>query len=446
MQNNWGIIKMGLPLLSAMLLAASCGGGGTTGGTTAGTGSGSSGEGADSPKPVKLQVLTPSGGNYEWFMDRYGKFIQEKYPHLSFEVMESTNNTVQNIVTEKRKIDLIITSFVGFRNQIVPVELQGDMTDLVKEHKFDLNRIQSAYLDMIGNLTPGKLAALPLYDLNLLLYYNKDIFDKFGVPYPKNKMTWEELYPIAERLTRNEGGIQYRGFVTAPSHLVTVNQLSLGYVDAKGEKAVLQTDGWKKLIDTMLPFYKAPGYNVTKEMISGNAIKDAFFKERSSAMFVMFNSDAPKPEDGVNWDAVSLPTMKDAPGIGSQPYPVYVSVASVSEHREEAFLSIAQLLSESVQTQLMSDFAQISPLKSEQVKAAFGKNVAQWQGKNISAIQGNKPAAPPAYVGEYNNFGQTAATNAMLSVIAGEKDMNTALRDAEEEVNKNIAEAKAMKK
>ncbi|TMV43843.1 carbohydrate ABC transporter substrate-binding protein [Paenibacillus mesophilus] len=401
---------------------------------------------AESAKPVKLQVLTPGGGNNEWFMDRYGKSIQQKYPHISFEVIENTGQTVQNLVTEKRKIDLIITSFVGYRGQIKPVELTADMSDLIKKHQFDINRLDPAYMDMIRNLDGGKVTALPLYDLSLLLYYNKDIFDKFGVPYPTDNMTWESLYSVATRLTRNEGGVQYRGFVTAPSNLVSVNQLSLGYLDSKGEKAALQTDPWKQFIETMLPLYTMPGYNATKAMISGNAIKEAFFKEKSSAMFVMFNSDAPKPEDGLNWNAVSLPEMKQAPGVGSQPYPVYIAVASTSEHRDEAFLSIAHLLSDEVQTKLMSDFAQISPLKSTEVKAAFGRNVAQWQGKNIAAIRAKKPAAPPAYVGEYNNFGQTAITNAMLSVIVGEKDMNTALRDADEEVNKKIAEAKAMKK
>lgn len=443
MQTGWKTAKIGVPLVTAMLVAA-CGGGGGASGTNSGTGA-TTEPGKTSPTPVKLQVLTPGGGNYEWFMDRYGKSIQEKYPHLSFEVIESTNDTIQNIVTEKRKIDLIISSFVGYRNQIVPFELHSDMTNQVKEHKFDSTRIETAYLDMIGNLTPGKLAGLPLYDLNLLLYYNKDIFDKFGVPYPKDKMTWEELFPVAERLTRNEGGVQYRGFVTSPQHLVMVNQLSLGFVDSKAEKAEL-TEGWKNLFDTMLPFYRTPGYDVTKEMISGNGIKNAFFKEKSSAMFVMFNSDAPKPEDGLNWDAVSLPSMKSAPGIGSQPYPVYITVSGLSQHKEDAFLSIAHLLTEPVQTKLSSDYAQISPLKSAQVKAVFGRNVAQWQGKNISAIQANKPASPPAYVGEYNNFGNTSLTNAMLSVIVGEKDTNTALRDAEEEINKKIAETKAMKK
>lgn len=439
MKIAWGILKMPAALLAALLVMTACGG---------------QPQGADkqpnapaeSPKPVKLQVLTPGGGNEQWFMERYGKSIQEKYPNYSFEVIEITGTSVQNIVTEKRKIDLIITSFAGYRGQIKPVELNSDMTELIKKHGFDSNRVEDAYMDMIRSIDGGKISGLPLYDLNLLLYYNKDIFDKFGVPYPTDKMKWEELHGIAARLTRNDGGVQYRGFVTAPSHLVMVNQASLGYFDASGEKAMVQTDQWKQYFELMKPLYSMPGYNPTKAMISGNGIKDAFFKEKSSAMFVMFNSDAPKPEDGINWNAVSLPEMKTAPGVGAQPYPVFIGVASTSEHRDEAFQSIAHLLTDSVQTKLASDFAAISPLKSQQVKSAFGKNVAQWQGKNIAAITSLKPAGPPAYVGEYLPIGQTAVTNAMLSFVVGEKDANTALREAEEEITKKVAEAKAMKK
>jgi ABC-type glycerol-3-phosphate transport system substrate-binding protein len=40
-------------------------------------------------KPVKLLVITPSGGTPEWFMDRYGKQIQKKYPNYEFEIVES---------------------------------------------------------------------------------------------------------------------------------------------------------------------------------------------------------------------------------------------------------------------------------------------------------------------------------------------------------------------
>jgi hypothetical protein len=46
----------------------------------------------------------------------------------------------------------------------------------------------------------------------------------------------------------------------------------------------------------------------------------------------------------VNWDAVSLP------GVGSQPYPVIITVAPTSQHRDESFQSIAQLLTNEDQT------------------------------------------------------------------------------------------------
>lgn len=361
--------------------------------------------------PVELTVLTPGGGTLEWFMERYGNPIQEKYPHYSFEVIENTNNALLNLVTAGEKLDLIITSFVGFRNSVKPLGLLADMSDLVSKYQFDLSRMDDAYHNMMRNLDDGNLSGLPLYDLSLVLYYNQDIFDKFAVDYPEDGMTWEELYETAKNLTREDEGTQYRGFVTAPGNLVTVNQYSLGFLDSKGEKSALNTDAWKNYIETFLPLYSMPGYEPTVAIIGGSgAVKDAFFKEKTAAMFVMFNSDAPKPEDGISWDAVSLPEFEDLPGVGSQPYPVYVAIASTSEQRDAAFLAIEQLLTDEVQTQLTAEYAQITPLTNPDVKAAFGRNVEQWQGKNIAAITSKVPASPLDYVGEYNSFGQGIIT------------------------------------
>ncbi|WP_176706157.1 ABC transporter substrate-binding protein [Paenibacillus hemerocallicola] len=376
-------------------------------------------------------------------MDRYGKQIQKKYPNYEFEIVESVGSNVQNLVLEQRKVDIIISSLNNYRSNLMPL-YGGDLSDLVAKHKFDVNRLESSFMETVRNLDSMKLSALTLYDLRLTLFYNKDIFDKFGVPYPKNHMTWDSLYDVAAKLTRNDGGVQYRGFVAGPSALTLVNQLSLPYTDAKGEKAVLQTDQWKQYIGTLLPLYTVPGYNAKKELISRDS-RASFVKEKTTGMFVLYNSDAPKPEENVNWDAVSLPEMKSLPGVGSQPFSVVITVASTSQHRDESFKSIAHLLSDEVQTEIGADFAQITPLKSQTVKDAFGRNVAQWNGKNISSITALKPASP-ARVGEFDGNVGSSLQNAILSIIYGEKDMNTALRQAEEEATKKIAEAIQMKK
>ncbi|WP_158301592.1 ABC transporter substrate-binding protein [Paenibacillus mesophilus] len=426
-------------VMAIVLLTAGCGGGKESGAKTEGTATPGINKPAEPSKPVKLLVITPQGGNMEWFMTRYGSQIQKKYPHYEFEVVESVGNNVQNLVIEQRKVDLIISSVNNYRASLLDL-YGGDISDLIAKQKYDLSRLEPSYIEA-AKVNGKNQNGLPLYDLRLTLYYNKDIFDKFGVPYLKNHMTWEEMAEVATKLTRNDGGVQYRGFVASPNPLLVVNPLSIPYTDELGEKAVLQTDPWKSWINMLLPLYKAPGYDA--KLL--NDARNVFVKEKTSAMFLAFNSDAPKPEENVNWDAVSLSELKSLPGVGSQPYPVIITVAPTSQHRDESFQSIAQLLTDEVQTAITSDFAAITPLKNQAVKDAFGRNVAQWKGKNVSAISTLKPAAP-ARAGVYDSNAAGALNNAVMSVIAGETDLNSALRTAEEQATKKIAEAIQMKK
>jgi multiple sugar transport system substrate-binding protein len=98
----------------------------------------------------------------------------------------------------------------------------------------------------------GKLYALPISILTQVMYYNKGIFDKFGVPYPKDGMTWDKTLELAKKLDREEQGQQYFGFAASPSHILGNNQLSLPYVDIQTEKPTFLNDGWKRLIDTYI--------------------------------------------------------------------------------------------------------------------------------------------------------------------------------------------------
>src|SRR5262249_41996993 len=49
-----------------------------------------------------------------------------------------------------------------------------------------------------------KLYALPIDNGSEAVYYNKELFDKAGVPYPKNDWTWDDLLDKARRLTRTD--------------------------------------------------------------------------------------------------------------------------------------------------------------------------------------------------------------------------------------------------
>ena len=74
----------------------------------------------------------------------------------------------------------------------------------------------------------GQLLALPV-DLDVLvLYYNRELFDRAGVPYPSPGWTWSDFVTLAEALTQPlpDGGVQY-GFYPAgalPDYLPFVAQ------------------------------------------------------------------------------------------------------------------------------------------------------------------------------------------------------------------------------
>jgi ABC-type glycerol-3-phosphate transport system substrate-binding protein len=64
------------------------------------------------------------------------------------------------------------------------------------------NSIQTELIDKglqdYRNYSEGKLYALPRKANAYYLYYNKDIFDRFNVPYPsKDKvLTWDEAFEL----------------------------------------------------------------------------------------------------------------------------------------------------------------------------------------------------------------------------------------------------------
>jgi len=48
------------------------------------------------------------------------------------------------------------------------------------------------------------------------MWFNKDVFDEEGIPYPRGPWTWEEFIPLAQRLTKRQGGRIVRfGFMFA---------------------------------------------------------------------------------------------------------------------------------------------------------------------------------------------------------------------------------------
>jgi multiple sugar transport system substrate-binding protein len=74
-----------------------------------------------------------------------------------------------------------------------------DLEPLIKRDKYRLDDVYPAFLD--GVRFTGRPFALPTTGANILLFYNKSLFDKAGRPYPTAAWNWRNLEETARALT-----------------------------------------------------------------------------------------------------------------------------------------------------------------------------------------------------------------------------------------------------
>jgi multiple sugar transport system substrate-binding protein len=135
----------------------------------------------------------------------------------------------------------------------------------------------------------------------------------------------------------------------------------------------------------------------------------------------------------------SLPTWKEAPGLGFRLDQHMLSITATSKNKDADFQVISTVTSDEVQTDLTRQ-GRLSILQDPKIKDAFGADLAFLKGKNMKAIFATKPAK--AYVPTpYDDFG--LLNTAMKDVVAKKKDVNTALREAEDKLNQKIKEQMA---
>jgi ABC-type glycerol-3-phosphate transport system substrate-binding protein len=277
-----------------------------------------------------------------------------------------------------------------------------------------------------------------------VLYYNKAIFDKFSVPYPKDGMTWDDALALSDKLTRKEDGKTYFGLVVQDKHYMQENQFSLPYIDQKTGKSTINSEDWKKIYETVFiapaksQIYK-DGITELKGKFPG---KDQFVKDKVLAMFVentgigMMSS---LQEAQIDWDMVSVPTFKEKPGIGSQSYPTYLCLTPLTKHKDAAMEVIKYTTSDEFQL-ANSRRGMPTVLNDETIKKQLGQDTA-YKEKHFQAQFYHKSAAI-SVKSALDDMVQQIYLKQEVDLMLGNVDINTALRSAEEAANKAIISKK----
>ncbi|WP_158606804.1 extracellular solute-binding protein [Paenibacillus ginsengarvi] len=196
-------------------------------------------------------------------------------------------------------------------------------------------------LETIKGKSGGALFGLTPSFNNYVLFYNKDLFEQYGVPFPKNKMTWDEVLDLTERFpSEDQGDNRIYGFAFGAntSTISVLNEiagtLGLGFADSDLTKITFQTNGWKQAVELLVramnskAFYKssdsAPGG------LSGNVndfLTSHLFVSKRAAMTIdsyflisklQLSQSVLKDSALTNWDVVTVPVDPQNPDLSSK--------------------------------------------------------------------------------------------------------------------------------
>ncbi len=139
--------------------------------------------------------------------------FQKENPDIKVDIIDISNAEYSQKMTVMlaagEDIDAFaIKNFMDYGGYIIRNYL-APLDGFVKKYKFNVKPYGAA-LNVIKE--KNKLMALPWRSDIYILYYNKDLFDKFHIPYPTNDMTWQQVRDTAKKLTSGSGNEKTWGF------------------------------------------------------------------------------------------------------------------------------------------------------------------------------------------------------------------------------------------
>ncbi|MBN1922464.1 MAG: sugar ABC transporter substrate-binding protein [Anaerolineae bacterium] len=236
------------------------------------------------PAPVTLKMVAWDIGTTPYWQAVIDAYVA-KNPNVTIELIDVTSAEYQDkvnvMLSGGDKSDIVtVKDIPGYsamltRNQIIPLNsyVEADGLDL------------SVYSGAAEELTfEGSIYALPFRSDIWILYYNKDIFDRAGIAYPDNDMTWAEYDDLARKLTSGSGADKVYG----AHHHTWRSTVQLATVQ-DGKNTVIATDYsfMKPIYDMIVGMQKDGIIMDYGSLKAGNIHYSGVFKNEQIAMLPM---------------------------------------------------------------------------------------------------------------------------------------------------------------
>ncbi len=199
------------------------------------------------------------------FYDEYGTMFQIEYPNVEFEFVGWPTSADPEMSAQEiygRHVELtqpdVIISLINYAPLVEGGKLL-DLEPIIKRDGFDLDGYMPAVLSKLREEGNGKLYGLSPNFRSYGLYYNKELFAKYGIDPPTDSMTWEEILELAQRFpTDGEGDERIYGFTiddfgSPIRHIVeSLKSQNRKLLNPEGTAIGLDGQAWRKSFESIV--------------------------------------------------------------------------------------------------------------------------------------------------------------------------------------------------
>ena len=294
-----------------------------------------------------------------------------------------------------------------------------DITDMVSESGLDTDKYGPQWKTSDYE---GSYYALPTRSTCWVLYYNADIFDQAGIPYPDG-LTWEQYAEVALEI-KEKTGVYGGFFVTWVMPFAAIQQGV--YVNDEDTTALEYT------LELFNRFYNIDESHMSYEEMTGtNADFMGEFESGRAAMLPngewcvqMLLEDEAAGEIDMNWQIASMPVPEGTePGTTWGQFQ-FASINAFSDHPEAAFDFLSYLCGEEG-AEIYSQHGMIHAYSGEGAIEAYQEVV----GKESASVlfESKKIQEQPNDPG-YNEVNEAFREHAELYLI-GEKTLEETIEN-----------------